>query len=629
MLNVPLRDRARPAIRRFGFFVAWISIVAFVALIVLRGWVVWHAITHVAPCPACMAATAMQQDFVLLGLFLGCVAGAFLVRLYLVQLPFLVLSAVLIIVAAIDTVVLLTLTQRLYIFDVFKFGKELGAISQFARIFLESGTGKIVGVLSILGLVLIACLFAPRPRRLKTAMVLLMLGAISIAFGSWQPSTMSYIHNEVIENVLAANLELGVDRAYSPAFAEQVKRELKPQTPNCVDRPGEIAHPNILFVLVESLSMHHSALFGGARDLTPNLDSIAKRYTYIPDFYANGFTTDGGMIALITGRSPVPAVGRYESVEAFKGFDKPVGALPDALHKNGYDVNFFTTGDLAFLDKTTWLRALNFDHFEGAEHPFYNGMKRWHFNAAEDKELYLRFLQWMDQRTQSSPWFSMLLTVSTHPPFVNPENDESDEPGAFRYADKQLGMLFEELNKRHFFDNGILLISGDHRSMTPLFAQEQAKFGDSAMARVPMVIATNLPIQRGALGDAFQQADLVPSLSNLTNAHSCRTADEGVFLSDNPVPPAYIVHARGDKRDRLDIYFKDKDRAAREGNIILDGDASRWIGDKPDDWQQIMLRIEADRIERGGDKENALDFIIDQYFPRTPGATSTSPRQGE
>lgn len=632
MLNIPVRN-PRQAPRRLGYRVAWISIAAFVALIALRGWVVFHAITNVAPCPVCMGVTAMQQDCVLLGLFLACVAGGFLFRNYLLQFPFLLSSAILIVVFAIDTIVLLTLTQRLYVFDVLKFGKEVGAISQFALIFLGSTAGKVVGLLSVFGVILLACVFVPRPRRRKAAVILLLAGAIAVAFGSWRPSTMSYIHYEVLQNVLAANLELGVDRAYSPAFAEQVKRDLKPETPICVDRTGDVPHPNVLYVLFESLSMHHSQLFGGARDLTPNIDSIAQSYTYIPDFYANGFTTDGGMIALITGRPPIPAVGRYESIEAFKGFDNPVGALPDVLHKNGYRVNFFTTGDLAFLDKTTWLRQLHFDHFEGAENPFYNGMKRWHFNAAEDKELYLRFLQWMDQRTDPAPWFSMLLTVSTHPPFVNPENGQPDEPGVFKYADKQVGMLFDELEKRHFFDNGILLISGDHRSMTPLFAQEQRKFGDSAMARVPMAIATNLPIKRGALSGAFQQTDLLPSLDNLTNAHSCRTDSEGVFLSDNPIPPKYIVHARGDKRDRLDIYFKAPDGTPREGNIILDGDASRWMGDKPDDWQQIMLRVAADRIDRGGDKENALDFLIDQYFPPAPapGAkpAQPSPRQGQ
>ena len=61
-----------------------------------------------------------------------------------------------------------------------------------------------------------------------------------------------------------------------------------------------------------------------------------------------------------------------------------------------------TTGDLAFLDKTSWLRSLHFDHFEGAENAFYDGWKRRHFNAAEDKALYLRFLQWMDERSDAN-----------------------------------------------------------------------------------------------------------------------------------------------------------------------------------------------------------------------------------
>ncbi len=215
VLNIPILDREPSSPRRFGLHVAWISIVFVIALIALRGWVVWHVITNVAPCPACMAATAMQQDSVLLGIFLTTAAAAFLFRAYILQLPFLIFGAVVILVMAIDSVVLLTLTQRLYVFDVLKFGKELGAITQFARIFLESTTGKSVGLMSIFGLVLLACLFAPRPRRLRAALVLLLAGAISIAFGSWRPSTMSYIHYEVLQNVLAANLELGVDRAYA------------------------------------------------------------------------------------------------------------------------------------------------------------------------------------------------------------------------------------------------------------------------------------------------------------------------------------------------------------------------------------------------------------------------------
>ncbi|MEP6483265.1 MAG: sulfatase-like hydrolase/transferase [Rudaea sp.] len=581
-----------------------------------------HVLTGVASCLACMAATSVQQDCVMLGLFLASVGLSLALRTYVLQLPFLLLSIALMLIAAIDAAVLFTLSQRLYVFDVLKFGKELDATIQFARIFFSSTLGKIVALPAIAGLVLVACVLAPRPRKPRTAAVLILVAVVSLAFGAWRPSTLSYIHYEILESIVAVNMELGVDRAYSPAFAERVKHDLQPQIPICSDRVGAPVQPNVLFVLVESLSMHHSQLFGGARDLTPNLDAIARQYTYAPNFYANGFTTDGGLIALITGRAPIPAVGRYASIEAFKGFDDPTRALPRVVHASGYTANFLTTGDLAFLDKTSWLRSLEFDHFEGAENPFYDGWKRRHFNAAEDKALYLRFLQWLDQRSDTKPWFTMLLTVSTHPPFINPENEQSDEPGAFRYADKELGMLFDELKKRNFFDNGILIISGDHRSMTPLFPEEQAKFGDSAMARVPMVIATHLPVARGALNDAFQQTDLLPSLDNLLNAHSCRVDQQGVFLDDKPVPPSYVLHARGDKRDRLDIYFKSGGEP-RHGNIVMDGDASRWLDDKPDDWQQVMLRVAADRISRGSDKENMLDFIINQYFPPKPAAAAS------
>ncbi len=611
--------------RHFGLRAAWVSVAVMVVLIGLRGWVAWRVLSAIAPCPACIAATAMQQDCVLLGVFLLLAAGAFLFRHYLLQLPFLLLSAALLVVTAIDAIVLLTMTQRLYLFDVLKFGKELGAIAQFARLFMESTAGKLTAVLAVFGFGVLVCMFAPRPRVRRASAVLFVLGIGCVAFGSWRPLTMSYVNYDLLQNVLAANFQNGVDRPYTQAFAAEVKRELLPRTPVCVDQENP-RHPNVLFVLVESLSMHHSKLFSGVRDLTPNLDAIARNYTYIPDFYANGFTTDGGLISLVTGRPPIPAVGRYKSVEAFKGFDKPDAALPDTLHRAGYEVNYFTSGDLAFLDEATWLRDMHFDHFEGAENPFYTGMKRWVFNAAEDKELYHRFLQWLDARSDDKPWFSMVQTVSTHPPFVNPENGQTDEPGVFAYADKQIGALVAELTQRHFFDNGILLISGDHRSMTPLFAAERDKFGDSAMGRVPMVIATNLPIARGALRGAFQQTDLVSSLDGLVSAHACRADDRGVFLTEHLTPPTYVLRARGDKRDRLDVFFEANGKS-QQGGIVLDGDDSRWLGDKPADWQQIMLRVADDRIERGGDAENALDFIISLYFPPSPAPAS--PRQGQ
>ncbi len=609
----------RPARRRAGVIGAASIIALFIALMLLRGAVLVGITTDLADCPLCMGATAMQQDSSLLALLLVFVGLTFLTRHYWLQIPWLLLSALLVCAYAVDETVTKTLTQRLYLFDLIKFGKELTAIAQFSGIFLATLAGKLALLVALIGSVVLILALLPRPRRPRLGAFCLVAAALFAVLGHWQPATMKYIHYELLQNLLAANLDLGVDKPYSKAFAEKIAREYVPPVPVCT--AGQAQHPNFIVIAVESLSMHHSELFGGFRDLTPRLDAIARSHTYFPDFIANGFTTDGGLIAMITGHVPVPAIGRYQSAEAFAGFEDPKGALPDLLHPYGYTLHFFTTGDLGFLNKDKWLKSLHFDSWEGAEQPFYNGWKRRHFNAAEDKALYLRFLQWLDRRkNDTSPYLAFLLTVSTHPPFIDPRTETPSEEGAFRYADEQIGMFYDELEKRGFFRNGILMISGDHRSMTPLHAQEQARFGDSALARTPFVVATDLPIPRGAISGKFQQADIPPSIADLTGTQSCLTPEQGSFLRTPPQPADFIAHARGDKRDEVDIYF-----GKQQGEIVLDGDKTHWSGPKPADWQQIMDGILLDRIRRGSVKQNLIDTIVGMRTARKQVPAAATP----
>lgn len=585
------------------------------ALIALRAAVLFEVTNGLADCPICMAATAAQQDASLLALLLAFTGLAFLTRRYWLQLPCLVLGAALLLVFAIDSVVTKTLTQRLYLFDVIKFGKELNAITRFGDIFLETAAGKLALAVALIGLVVLILALLPRPQRPRLGIWCFAAAMPLALLGHWQPPTMQYIHNELLLNLLAANLNLGVDKHYSAAFEKQVAEEYKAPQPIC--EAGQSLRPNIIVLAVESLSMHHSQLFGGFRDLTPRLDAIAREHTSFPDFIANGFTTDGGLIALVTGQSPIPQIGRYQSAEAFAGFDDPHGSLPDIVHPQGYAAHFFTTGDLGFLDKSKWLKSLGFDSWEGAEQPFYNGWKRRHFNAAEDKALYLRFLQWLDSRKdEGAPWLAVVLTVSTHPPFINPQTDQPDEPGAFRYADAQLGMFYDELAKRSFFHNGILLISGDHRSMSPLFALEQQRFGDSALARTPFVVATDLPIARGVVSGLYSQTDVVPSIADLVEPRSCRSPAQGVFLRAQPQPPQYVTHVGGDRRNDVDVYF-----GKQQARIALDGDTTHWVGPQPGNWREIMDGILLDRMRRGAVKENIIDELIRLRAPQPAPAT--------
>lgn len=610
-MRKPIRGSANSSnsSRRAGLIGAVAVLALFCALVALRAAVIYEVTSGLAECPVCMAATAAQQDATLFALLLACTGLAFLTRRYWLQLPWLLLGALLIFVYAVDSAVTKTLTQRLYLFDVIKFGKELGAITRFGEVFAATTAGKLALVVAVVAIGVLVLALLPRPSRPRLSAYCLVSAALFALLGLWQPPTMQYIHNELLLNLLAANLNLGVDKPYSAAFEKKIAEEYVPPQPLC--EAGQALHPNVVIVAVESLSTHHSQLFGGFRDLTPRLDAIARAHTYFPDFIANGFTTDGGLIAMITGQSPVPQIGRYQSADAFAGFDDPHGALPDIVHAQGYTAHFFTTGDLGFLDKSKWLRSLHFDSWEGAEQPFYEGWKRRHFNAAEDKALYLRFLQWLDARKDNAaPYLAFVLTVSTHPPFINPQTDQPDEPGAFRYADAQLGMLYDELQKRGFFHNGILLVSGDHRSMSPLWAQEQQRFGASALARTPFVVATELSIARGAIAARFSQTDIVPSIADLTGTQNCRTSAQGLFLRAQPQAPQFITHVGGDRRNDVDVYF-----GQQQATIALDGDATRWIGPRPENWRQIYDGILLDRMRRGAVNENMVDEIIRLRLP--------------
>lgn len=67
---------------------------------------------------------------------------------------------------------------------------------------------------------------------------------------------------------------------------------------------------NIVVVVLESFSMYHSQFFSGISDQTPNLDRIARENISFHNFYANGYTTEQALIALILGTPPFPFVGQ-------------------------------------------------------------------------------------------------------------------------------------------------------------------------------------------------------------------------------------------------------------------------------------------------------------------------------
>src|SRR5580765_3235522 len=289
------RSTTAPDARRKGLVGAALLIVFMTILAGLRGAAVADMATGLTDCPWCMGATAIQQDADILALLLTFTGLSLLTARYWLQLPWLLLSVVLLLAYALDAILVKTLVQHLYWLDIVKLGKELDAIGRFGNVLLASNTGKLMLAGVVAGVVVLVLALLPRPRRPRLALACFVTAGLCFLVGLWSPMTMKYINYPLLQNFIAANLADSVDRHYSTAYADALHKQYVPPAPIC--EVGRGLRPNIIVIAVESLSMYHSKLFGGGDD-TPHLDAIARDNAYFPDFIANGFTTDSGLIAM-------------------------------------------------------------------------------------------------------------------------------------------------------------------------------------------------------------------------------------------------------------------------------------------------------------------------------------------
>jgi lipoteichoic acid synthase len=548
----------------------WIGIAALLAL-VLAGL---HALQFDgildpdSACRGCLVLPTLAHDAWLLALQFALLALAAWASPRWQRVMFGTLAAALLLACALDQLSLRLFTQRLYVDDVLRFASQTSSDWSVLRTLLVSGSGLLYAAFglaigaTILGLI-VAAQRAPRLARVLLAGAAVWLCAAVLARTPAQD-----VHNQLGWNLIEANLPHGGTRPYSPGFIDaelQTSRRL----PQICDTPAPGAHPNVVIVITESLSAYQSALLGGPMDWLPQLDTLARANHYFTHFYANGFNTIGGEVALLTGRPPLPQVGSTRHELAAFGADE--NTLPAIAQRAGYTTHYFTASDLEYEQSGTWLRALGFDSVEGSEDPYYAGMPRGEFDAAEDAALFGRFEQWMDQRQDKRPFVAVLLTVSSHPPFAHPRTGELDAQKTFGYIDEQLAEFHAHLAASGFLDRGVLLITGDHRSMTPLLPEEYRDFGRRAFARIPLIVAGAVDMPR-VVNAAFSQSDVPASLAHLLGVGHCRAPFNGYFLSPQPDPPQFIVHARGDERDRVSVYA-----GAATVDYLEDGDASRWL----------------------------------------------------
>ncbi len=420
----------------------------------------------------------------------------------------------------------------------------------------------------------------------------------------------SYIHSWIYKNVIEYNIEIqSQSRDYTTKFIDNFnyKENIK-----YID--SNITKKNIIILMVESLSSYQSQLFSGIKNWTPNIDKIAKRNIYFSQFYANGFVTEDAEISILTGLFPLYAPNIFSNGGgvSFKGFYNIKTSLPYKLKENGYETEFITSSDLKFSNTGIWAKSIGFDYIEGSKHKDYNGLTRYHFDAPADKFLYKRVLSRINKNKKNN-FLIFVKTVSSHVPFINPENNNHSEEETIRYVDNEIGTFYAQLKKDNFFKNGILIIVGDHHPTMPVKQEAIDMFGIyKASAMTPMIISFGDKIQQN-IKEPFQQTDIYHTLNSYLDDKISISNWIGNFSNlKNIISPTYIMHKRADRRGVVSI-FNQKSKIL---NVILDGDNTRYI-EKDIINDEIINKINFERIQR---KENT--FLKSKEFDLMPRSIS-------
>lgn len=361
--------------------------------------------------------------------------------------------------------------------------------------------------------------------------------------------------------------------------------------------------PNIILLIVESLSSINSKKVAGQRDQLAAFDRLAEHGLLFRNFFANHAASEGGIISLLSGFPPL----HYPTATPlmFDEFGRQSAVISE-YQARGYSAEFLTNADLGFIGLDRYIAGLGLDMARGRDEvPEFSTAPRFVQNAPSDRWLYEQALRDIDRLSsqERKPWLLALATVSTHLPYTHPEGGEDSATAVWNWSLDRLVEFFAALRTRGFFENGILLITGDHRHMRPLTDQEKQRFGDSAKARIPLLaIGKGIPVNQ--IDDRFfQQSDLLRYLARINQPEQA--------LSPHPiwVERYNRLYGKVESINRFDV-FDQADQGRRAVPVRVSGARLEWPSQKPEFARAVEAQVHAQRsahqIARNGSAGNCV-----------------------
>jgi phosphoglycerol transferase MdoB-like AlkP superfamily enzyme len=224
--------------------------------------------------------------------------------------------------------------------------------------------------------------------------------------------------------------------------------------------------PNVVIIVLESWTADIIKALGGEQDVTPHFDELRKDGLLFTQMYGSGFRTEQGLISILSGFPGQP----NNSIMTTPSKAEKLPSITADLVKQGYASSFYYGGEIEFANMKSYLVNTQFEKIIDKKSFLPAQLNsKW---GAHDEFVFQKQLH--DLATEKKPFFSVVLTLSTHEPFevtmktpFNGNEEQEKFKKAAYYTDYCLSNYFNEAKKQPWYANTVFILVADHGHHLP------------------------------------------------------------------------------------------------------------------------------------------------------------------
>jgi len=301
--------------------------------------------------------------------------------------------------------------------------------------------------------------------------------------------------------------------------------------------------PNVVLIIIESMSREYIGSFNKHMNIenyvgyTPFLDSLANHSLIFTNAYTNGRKSIHAMSSILAG---IPSFKTAYTSSPYA--TQKTQSVVSALNQMGYDTSFFHGAPNGSMGFQGYANILGFDHYYGKKE--YNNDKDFDGIWGIWDEPFLQFFN-QELSKKQEPFFGTVFTVTSHTPYIIPEEYEGEFPEGHLdmhkcvgYTDYALKKFFEAASKETWYDNTLFVITADHTNQIQY--EEYLKMVNRFA--VPILFFDPRGTLNGENQKLAQQIDIYPTILDFTGYKEPFRSWGRSLIGDSIQKPYSITH---------------------------------------------------------------------------------------